>query len=178
MSHVEVYELRGRIALANAAKDTAHVSRRHLREALTCAQNLEESGCPKGAAYALLLRAGVANVLGQPKSSIKLLCDAIDAFEAVGDSLYAACANRRLAEVLRDRARLVGADKRLRAQGVSNPVRMAELLVPGWGVAAPGVELAKKLRLDGSAVRLAREQRGEPGDSVVVDVPIRSDHAV
>jgi hypothetical protein len=178
MSKVEVYELRGRIALANAAKNTANVSRRHLREALTCAQRLDSLGCPRGSAYSLLLRAGVANVLGQHRNSIKLLVDAIDAFEVERDPLYAAAADRRLGEVLGDRERVRGANARLALRGVRDPEAMTRLLAPGWGVAAPGVELAKKLRFDESGVRLAREQRSETPDRIVVDVPVRRNHAV
>jgi hypothetical protein len=133
---VELEHLRARVELALAAQ--AHddgLKRKHIRAALKLASKLERASIPMAPSLALLLRAGAAQLEGQPERAAVLLQRASHTLTATETMLYANAALVHLAELtggddgaaLRDEA--IG---ELRTRQVLNPVALARVLVPGF----------------------------------------------
>jgi hypothetical protein len=146
MLRTEFLHLRARVALAEAgarrAGDPAS-ARAALAVVARCARELAR-GTPLARHLSLLLRAGIAHVQGRAQREEPLLARAADELGAAGTALHAAAA--RLA-----RGRLLGgadgeilveeASADLRARRIARPDRIAEMLAPGLGLAAPAAAL-------------------------------------
>ena len=115
------------LALAGQSGEAAFAS-----AARAGARRLEREDSPMARCFALLLRAGLANLSGDRDAAVRHLADAAKACEAADMHLYAAAARRRLGQVTGDDALVRQADEWMRGQEVRNPARMTDLLAPGW----------------------------------------------
>jgi hypothetical protein len=123
---VEAVHLRGRCALAAAAKD------KDLHSAERDARLIEREGVPWADPLAKLLRAGIASVRGRREEARDLLEKAEEGFVAADMALYAAAARRRRGEMLggEGKTRVEAADEWMSRQGIQDPARMAQMLAP------------------------------------------------
>jgi eukaryotic-like serine/threonine-protein kinase len=127
-NRVEALHFRGRaeLALGAAAKDRALVGR-----ALERARAIEREHTAWGDGLALLLRAGAERARGRDEVAARQLGRAAEALDAAGMRLFTAAARRGLAVLAGDAAATGQADAALVTLGVTNPARMAAMLVPG-----------------------------------------------
>ncbi len=127
---IYVWNMRARSALA-AAKDGDHAL---VRVAERDAGAIARERMPYADAFALLLRAGIANLRGEGARAHELLRSAAAAFDAADMSLHAAAARRSLGKLLggdEGRALVDQAESWMHSQAVKNPARMAAMLAPG-----------------------------------------------
>ena len=99
------------------------------------ARKLEKVDMSWSKPFAMLLRAGIANLNGDAARSNALLSDSIQSFERAEMLLHAAAARRRLGEKLRDErgSQLIKeADAWMEGQKIKNPERMTRMLAPGF----------------------------------------------
>jgi serine/threonine protein kinase len=133
---VQTMFLRGRCAIASLDSEPAARSQR-LREILRLARRLDKEGMIWTAPFAAILRAAVANALGNRSSAIDSLRQAIDLSREADMHGYTRAASHRLGLLLGgdEGQRLVGeAEQEMADQGVRAPARFAATLVPGqWG---------------------------------------------
>ncbi|MBL9102011.1 MAG: protein kinase [Myxococcales bacterium] len=89
---------------------------------------------PMGLARGLveLTRAGLADLDGDRPRAARLLESAAQIFGASDNAVEAACAARRLGQLLADPARVAAADAALRARGVAEPARWTACFAPGF----------------------------------------------
>ena len=88
--------------------------------------HLRKHGAPIATPFSLLLEAGVAQVRGDEAKSQTLLAEAASRLDEMDTNLLAAAARWRLHEQ-RDEAQ-AWFDR----EGVRDPVKLVNLLVPGW----------------------------------------------
>jgi serine/threonine protein kinase len=129
------HDLRGRAAVAAAAKASGSERARRLRDARASARRVEAEGTSWGRPLAQLVRAGVAHVEGDAERAVALLAEAAAAFADVEMAMHAAIARGR-------QGRLVGGVAGLAllgeletwctAQHVRDPRRFAEVIAPGY----------------------------------------------
>ncbi len=136
ISRITLHQLRARSALALAATPGA-ASRREdlLREAQRGAAAVERERMPWSNPQALLLRAGIAAVRGQPAECLAILQQAESGFESADMHLYAAVARRRRGQVLGGESgrRLVQeAEVWMATQDIRNPTRWTAMYAPGF----------------------------------------------
>jgi hypothetical protein len=136
MVRIPLAHLRGRLALALAARaGEGKVHRAHLATARDCVRRLEREAMPVARWLSCLLSATVAHREGRSQEARKELEQAIESLEASGMMLYAAAARHRLGELLdgeAGRALSAQAHSWYAGQGVRNPARMTEMVLPGW----------------------------------------------
>lgn len=124
-------ELRGRTCLAVASKSANPEPL--LRETERDARLLENRKVAWSKALAKLLRAGIAANRGDSQNAASLLEAAASACESVNMQLIAMAARRRLGQIIsgdQGCAFIIAADQWMKAQGIQDPVRMANMLVP------------------------------------------------
>jgi hypothetical protein len=123
-----------RAALASAAQ--GREPRKCLRFAIGTARKLErEKDIVWSKPLGKLLRAGAAAYNRDSATSVQLLKQAIEEFDAVDMRLFAASSRRRLGELLggdEGRTLIAEADEWMARQGIENPARMAALHAPGF----------------------------------------------
>ena len=86
--------------------------------------------------YALLIRAGIAQIEGRTPQALRCLDDAVDQFDRADMNLYAAVARRRISAVqddARGRELRRQADDWMAVQNIKNPAAMTRMLAPGFG---------------------------------------------
>ena len=128
-------EIRGRTCLAVASQ--AANPEPLLREAERDARLLERRKVSWSKALAKLLRAGIAARRGDSQGAALLLEAAASACDKVNMRLIAMAARRRLGEIIsgdRGLALVLAADQWMRAQGIQNPARMTDMLLPGYSI--------------------------------------------
>jgi serine/threonine protein kinase len=125
---------RGTAALAMAhGGDTSY-----LRIAKDCAKRLARERLHYPRALAGLLRARIAHVSGDGARALRELNEASLELETVGLTRQAICSRRVIGSMMggtMGRALASEMDSTLRQQGVQNPARFVELMVPGFGAA-------------------------------------------
>ncbi len=149
MLRIELYELRGRSALAAAR--TADHPWFLLQSAARDARLLDREREPWAHAHAQLLRAGIATARGDRRRAVAGLCAAAAGFESVEMHLHAAASRRRLGELLGaapGHALIAQADQWMREQTIQDPARMTNVYVPGIPEGSAGE--------DSTALRTAR----------------------
>jgi serine/threonine protein kinase len=133
---IEVADMQGRLALAQAAQSNdPRLAQNHLATARECVRRLERERMPLARKLSRLLLATVAQREGHPREARQLLEEVIVSLVGNGMMLHAAAARRRLGELLDGEAGaalLAEADSWYAAQGVRNPARLTEMLIPGW----------------------------------------------
>jgi hypothetical protein len=130
---IDALHIRARLALASATGDERE---RHLHQAEKLAAKIEREAMTYANPFAMLIRAGIARQRGDQTASVTLLEKAFAEFGAAHMRLYAAAAQRRLGETIGgDRGRQLVAQSELwmTKQQIRNPVRMMNLLAPGFG---------------------------------------------
>jgi serine/threonine protein kinase len=133
MVRVELAHLRGRFALALAAQTSdARRARAHLATARECIRRLEREPMPVARWLSQLLAATLAHREGRAEDARQSLEQALGSLVASGMMLHAAAARRRLGELLDEAGRLAEADSWYSAQGVKNPARLTQMMLPGW----------------------------------------------
>ncbi|MCB9575336.1 MAG: hypothetical protein H6709_24940, partial [Kofleriaceae bacterium] len=122
---IEARYLRGAAAIAARGAAAANL-------ALACAAQIDRFGVTHGRALAELLRGLVLAARDDHAAAAATLRSAVRHAEAADAGLFAAAARRRLGLLLgRDGAHLVtAADDWLRSQAVTDPARLAAMLVP------------------------------------------------
>jgi tetratricopeptide (TPR) repeat protein len=128
----DLLQLRGRVALAEAAKSPARRPRL-LREVTRLARAIETDEAPYAEAHAQLLRAGVARLSGRRRDAVRALELALAGFERSGLSLYAEASRLALGQLEGD----AGASRRasacawMKAEGAVDPCRLAAVMASG-----------------------------------------------
>jgi hypothetical protein len=146
MLRIELFELRGRSALAAAA--TAARPDPLLRAAAREARRLDREREPWSRAHARLLRAAIAALRGDRTRATAELSTAVGEFEAVEMELYAAAARRRLGEMIggaQGKALIEAADRWMQQQTIRDPARMTAVFAPGFPGSAGSSEEYKTL---------------------------------
>jgi eukaryotic-like serine/threonine-protein kinase len=129
---VEVFQLRGRVALAMAARGTD--VKLHLAAASEDAKRLEGERMAWAEPHGSLLRAAIAAAKGDDRGAVRCARAALRGYERADMGLYAAAARRRLGELIGgDEGR--GLEKAsitwMTEQGIRRPERMTAMLAPG-----------------------------------------------
>ena len=131
---VVLTHVRARCALSLAAQGQDR-SGALLRVAERAAGRIEREHLRWGDPMAAAVRAGVASCRGDQDAAMTLLDRAIDGFDRADMGFFAAAARLRQADIAgeqRRRDRLAEAEPVLRAEGVSNPAGLADMLIPGF----------------------------------------------
>jgi hypothetical protein len=134
MIRIESQYMRARAALAMAALGHRN-ARRFLSIARAGARRIARERMPWSDPMALLVRAGVAHVEGNPRLAVSGLYDAADRFDGADMKLHAAVARRCIgaaqngagARELRRQA-----ERFMAAQHIENPAAMTRMLAPGF----------------------------------------------
>jgi eukaryotic-like serine/threonine-protein kinase len=133
---VVMFELRGRVFLAHAAKvSDASERRRLVALALKDARRLEREETLFGRGFARSIRAGAAAVQGDRERAVAILESAIKDFEAEHSLLRAACSKRALGALRggSEGERLVKeADDWMKSEGIVDPARLATIFNCGF----------------------------------------------
>ena len=131
---IEALTHRARIALALAARGNP----RALKKAADAARRLEREDAEWASAFAVMVRAGIAQGRGDKATALELIEEAQQRLGAADMRMYAAAATFRRGQMLGEdagRALVAEAIDELRSEQVVAPLRMVELLCPGpWGV--------------------------------------------
>lgn len=130
---IEALHLRG--ALAAAALGTTARSLDLSRQAERCARKLEDERIAWAEPLAWAIRATLASAQGGSEEAEMQLRRAVAGFEASGMMLHAAAARRRLGALVGgdDGRKLVkAADAWMGAEEILDPVRMTEMVMPGF----------------------------------------------
>ncbi|HTM22403.1 MAG TPA: hypothetical protein VL172_17905, partial [Kofleriaceae bacterium] len=138
MLRVEYAHLSGRIALAMAARATPGERRAGIRRARRFARQLVRTRRPVAEPLAALLNAGADAIAGRDQRAAEQLRAAIAGFDALDTGLHAAAARRRLGQLLGagdGTALIADGDAFMARQGIRNPERMTEMLIPHWAPA-------------------------------------------
>ncbi len=125
--------LRARTAIAAAAAESAG-NERLLSDAARDVRRIEREDMPWGNALARLLSAGVASVRGSPAEAVAHLASAEKMLDAADMALYAEVSRfRRGALTAGDAGRALAASaaEAIRAQGIRDSDRMADVWAPG-----------------------------------------------
>jgi tetratricopeptide (TPR) repeat protein len=131
-----MYFLRARAALAAAAElrnSSPAVAHTLLSGSARAARRLEREKMPCPAAYARMIRGGLAALHGDLPHAALRLGEAVDLFEAVDMRLCAVSVRRRLGELTggdSGQEAIGRADQWMRDQKIQNPARMAAMIVP------------------------------------------------
>jgi hypothetical protein len=128
---IETRQLRGRVALA-AASDPRFANA--LSEAEQAAKQLRRVAVPWSICFALLLDAGIAVHRGDRSRAARLLREAIERCESTDLLLHAATARRRLGAIVTEsdgKSELERGTAFMLAQGIRDPQRFTQMLVPG-----------------------------------------------
>jgi hypothetical protein len=135
VQHIRVlachFRARSALALAASAPNAAPL----LATAARDARQLERERVPWAAAFARLIRAGVAACRGDAAGAAARLAEAALALDGLDMALYAAAARRRLGRLrggAEGRGLVASAEAWMAGQQVANPARMTALLVPGF----------------------------------------------
>ncbi len=132
-------ELRGRAALAAAAEATSIRERKRLLDIVDrTARRIEREHAAWGDVLAQLLRAGSAFLRGRHDHAVQRLRDVEVSAQRAEMHLHAACARRRLGEILggdEGAALVADATRWMNVQGIRNPEAMTRVLVP-WSASA------------------------------------------
>jgi len=134
LMRIDLYDLRGRAALAGAAAGIE--PKVLLREAEADARRIERERMPWSNPLALVLRAGFAFLLGQRDTAATLLARAALGFDAAHMALHAAAARRQQGRLVggdEGRRLIEAADIWMRSQNIRVPEKMTNMLVPGFG---------------------------------------------
>jgi serine/threonine protein kinase len=129
------HDLRGRAAIAAAAKAGGDERARRLRDARESARHIEQQGTPWGQPLATLIRAGVANLEGDRGRTVALLDAAAAAFDELEMAMHASIARGRQGRIVggdAGRALVAALDKWCAAQHVRDPRRFADVIAPGY----------------------------------------------
>jgi serine/threonine protein kinase len=127
---IEILTYRARIALALAARGDRHA----LKQAADAATKLEGEGAEWASAFAVLIRAGIAQGRGRTAEALDLLTKAQRRLSAADMRLYAAAAAYRRGQLTDgDQGRAIesGAVDVLLGENVVAPLHMVGLLCPG-----------------------------------------------
>ncbi|MBI4509938.1 MAG: protein kinase [Deltaproteobacteria bacterium] len=130
-----IFDLRGRLLIAAAARARKEDKRRLCAEANSIARRVVNEGMPWCMPLGILQRAGIAAACGDLESTARHLRLAVQGFDAAEMGLHAAVARLRLGTVLggeEGRSLIAQAGSWMDEQGVSGHERMAALLAPGW----------------------------------------------
>ncbi len=129
--------LRGRSAIASIASPDLRGAR--LTEARRAARDLERERVPWAGVFASIVRASVANHVGDRRRALDSLREAVERATAADLSMHASAVRHQLGSLLggeQGRALVAEATEAMAREGVRVPSRMANRLVPGpW--AAP-----------------------------------------
>ncbi len=135
---VQTAFLRGRCAIASLEAEPAMRAKR-LDETRRLARELEAEGMAWSAPFAAILKASVANAVGDRDGAIKALRSAIDLALAADMAGYASAVRYQLGSLLggAEGAELTAqGEAAMKAQGIRVPARFAATLVPGrWRAA-------------------------------------------
>jgi len=132
LARCRTWFLRGRLALMDGSMGGD--ARTAVAEAAQMARSLEGERVGYASAWALFLRAGVAYQKMDFNRSALRLREAISAADSAGMAHYAVAGRRRLGELIggEEGASLVRqANEALGRQGVKNPKKLSDALVPG-----------------------------------------------
>jgi serine/threonine protein kinase len=132
---VEGSYLRGRCALAAAARAPIDTRRPLLGQALAAARRIEREATSWGEPLARLLEAQVARLEGDDTGAVELLRTALAGFQVADMGLYAAIARRRLGALLGGDAGAAltrAGDELMHAQAIVDVEAMTRMLAPGW----------------------------------------------
>ena len=123
-----------RAAQAKTEKRTWAMSR-ELTRVKSLLARLRSCRFPSAAVIELQLRAGLLRVLDQEEGLVEILRLLIDQFQQFGMQTGVAAAKQRLGKTLggeEGRALLTESSALYLKQGVRNPRRFTELILPGW----------------------------------------------
>ncbi len=123
------------LALARAAGTAPPERKALLAEARAEVRRLERDRRPWSDALARLLRAGLAAAEGDPAGALEHVAAAEAGFEGADMALHAAAARRvrgALGGGETGREHVAAADRRMVAQGIVSPGRVARMLAPGF----------------------------------------------
>jgi hypothetical protein len=132
--HSEMFDVRGRVALARALASTdAETRRQMVREATSAWKALEKSSLPAARALGTVIRAGVAGIEQRTRESIDLLESAALEFDRLQMSMHVASCRLRLASLLSgSRAADLAqkADDWFAAPAIRRPEQVTSVIVP------------------------------------------------
>lgn len=129
---ITMHETRARCTLAAAGRGNAAGL---WQEAICDAEKLESEKMPWAGALAGLIRAAVAAARGENRRARMLLENAVAGFDAADMALYAACARRRLGELIggdAGQALVSNADAWMLAQQIHDPICVTRVHAPGF----------------------------------------------
>jgi len=136
---LESIQLEGELALARAAqaKTRKHTlaMKRELARVESLLGRLRSCRFPSAPLIELQLRAGLLRVRDQEEGLVEALRLLVDQFEQFGMQTGVAAAKQRLGKTLggeEGRALLTESSALYLKQGVRNPRRFTELILPGW----------------------------------------------
>ncbi|MCP3956451.1 MAG: AAA family ATPase [bacterium] len=132
VTRTEAWHLRCRSALAQMCTSGTW-SGKPMKVLTASLRRLERQSHPWAAAWARLIRAGLTSANGSDGDAIDHLVAAAAGFERRHMALYAAASRRRRGQLTgSDGAGFIDdADRWMREQGIEEPARFAEVLVPG-----------------------------------------------
>ena len=139
-SRIDMLFLRARTAVATALGSGPRRRAWLAREAERIASRLEKEIRADAAPSAALLRAAVARLRGQDDLALVHLDVAIRGFDRAEMALHAACARRRMGELVggeSGRAMVAVADTVMAQGGVRRPERWAAIFAPALGIEEP-----------------------------------------
>ena len=136
---LESIQMEGELALARAAQAKTEKRTRAMSRELTRVKSLlarlRSCRFPSSVVIELQLRAGLLRVLDQEEGLVEILRLLIDQFQQFGMQTGVAAAKQRLGKTLggeEGRALLTESSALYLKQGVRNPRRFTELILPGW----------------------------------------------
>ncbi len=140
--HCEMYDVRGRVALARAmTSKNAETRLQMLREVERCAQALAKNSIPPARALAAVMRAGLAVAGNRPTEGVEHLEGAILEFDRLQMSMHVASCRLRLSSLLSG-ARAAELERMGRTwfvlHDVRRPERVMEVVVPNGSIGAEG----------------------------------------
>jgi hypothetical protein len=125
LPRIDVHVLRARAALA-----TADPSRHVVVEKI--AEQLQREGRDDARGHGTMLRAALASRRHDGAAVRRFCGEAVAAYQRAGMALHSLCAERRIAEAGAAPERVAGIDVRMRALGVMDAERWAQVYAPGF----------------------------------------------
>ncbi len=135
---IEVRDLRGRAALAVAARDTVDAAAR-IKSARHDAKKILDEKTTWGAPFAHLILGGASAVEGDLDAAASFTKEAMNEFEFAGIQGHAAAARRPYGQLTGGdggQQAVEGADAWMASEGIVNPARVTAMLAPGF----PGLD--------------------------------------
>jgi hypothetical protein len=127
VSRVDAYLLRARSTVALASRNARYMSAAAGDVAMLARESRSDA-----MAHSLILWAALCALRGEQSIAVEMIERATDAYRRAGMQLHALCTVRQLAALTGAVDTMADTDERIRASGVMNPSRWADVYAPGF----------------------------------------------